>query len=357
MNTQRQAIAAAFARQARLCAATAAPVCSELLRRCTDDILRNGPIGALVADFAGDPAKGALPLRLLGALHAQALRGDAPQLAAHLPSTGGTPRWPAAFDAFVAAATQHADEVRRWLEHPPQTNEVGRSAAFAAGYLSIAAAAGAASPLPLHLRELGASAGLNLRWDRYALHLGGRSLGDAGSPVQLRPRWLGPPPPAAQLAVSSRRGCDLRPVDVRDAMARARLPAYVWADHADRAATMRAALELARGDDLVVEAADAADWLEQVLAEPPPAGATVVQHSSLWSYLDAATQRRIERLLDSAGARRTAAASLHWLRWEDPPGTDHHELRVRSWPGGRERLLASGQPHGRSIEWLAATGA
>ncbi len=59
----------------------------------------------------------------------------------------------------------HAETILSWLDSPPQTNEVARSAALigAARFLS------ALSPLPLRLLELGASAGLNLNFDRYHL--------------------------------------------------------------------------------------------------------------------------------------------------------------------------------------------
>ncbi|MGE3173642.1 MAG: DUF2332 domain-containing protein [Planctomycetota bacterium] len=346
----RTAIAAAFDRQQRLCADFDAPIYAELCRRGAEDVRRGGAIADLVTGFDGDPAAQALPLRVLAAAHARVLDGTAPHLAMHFPTAGGTPRWPDAFDALLDVLRDPATGVREWLGHPPQTNEVGRSAALLGGFVCAAATA----DLPLHLRELGASAGLNLRWDRYAYELGPARWGATGARPLLRPMWTGPPPPLATPAVASRRGCDLRPLDPRDDAVRRRLEAFVWPDHPERMDTLRAALDAARGDDLQIERSDAGEWLDAQLQCGWRGGALVVFHSSVWHYLPPSTRQRIERSLGAAGATASAAAPLHWLRWEDLPGSSLHELRLQSWPGGDDRLLAIGQPHGRWIEWLAA---
>jgi len=58
-----------------------------------------------------------------------------------------------------------------------------------------------------------------------------------------------------------------------------------------------------------------------------------------------------------ARERASARAPLYWLSWEDevvalPAQPRLHELRLRAWPGGEQRLLARGQPHADWIEWL-----
>ena len=74
----------------------------------------------------------------------------------------------------------HGEQLRAWLGHPPQTNEVGRAAALLGGLRHVAAEA----QLPIRLIEVGASAGLNLRADHFRV-TGTGSYGDERSKVLL----------------------------------------------------------------------------------------------------------------------------------------------------------------------------
>jgi len=55
----------------------------------------------------------------------------------------------------------------------------------------------------------------------------------------------------------------------------------------------------------------------------------------------------------TAGARASRDAPLAWLRME--PGGDRAELRLTTWPGDDQRLLATAGYHGHPI-WWEATG-
>jgi hypothetical protein len=351
------AVAAAFVRQAELCAQFAAPLYADLCRRAADEANAGGagsPLSELLRDFTGDPKAMALPLRVLAGVHAQALDGSAPALAAVFAAAGNAApgnAWRAWHDALAA----HVARVREWLDATPQTNEVGRSGALVPGFLVVAAERRA----PLRLLELGASAGLNLRWDRFRIETAGWSSGPAGARVVLRPRWRGEPPPPVTVAVASRRGCDRAPLDPRADATRLRLCAYVWPERHDRLRTLQYALDEAQLDDLAVERADAIDWLQARLAEPAPGVATVVYHSSFAGHLPPDARARLDAVLADAGRRATADAPLHRLQYEDEPLPDggaalRHELRLASWPPGDDRLLAHGQPHGDWIEWHGA---
>src|SRR3546814_4370403 len=90
--------------------------------------------------------------------------------------------------------TRHPGLLARYLQGPPQTNDPLRSAVLLGGFLTIAAATGR----PLALREIGASAGINLMWDAYAYDFGSWCFGDPlAAPLLLRADWQGPQPPAA----------------------------------------------------------------------------------------------------------------------------------------------------------------
>ena len=225
-----------------------------------------------------------------------------------------------------------------------------RAAVFLGGFMLVARAQG----MPLRMREMGCSAGLNLLWDRYRYQLGDTAWGPEGSPVRLQPQWEGASPAPVELTVASRKGVDQLPVDLGDPEQRFRLLSYVWADQTERVARVRAAQEIARLDPPPVDRGDAADWVEAELAELPEGETTVLYHSYVWSYLPAATQGRVRAALAAAGERAAAAgAGLAHLGFESVDGTEKTALTLTLWPGGERRVLADAHPHGRWVHWLA----
>jgi hypothetical protein len=344
----RPALAAAFARQARVCAGLDSPLYADLLGRIAADIAAGGPFADVVDGWTGDPARAFLPVRVAGTVHRLALEGAAPEVARHLPSLGGTPEpedlWRAVHAlAGTALATFRADAARA-----PQTNAVTRAAALLGGFLTVAQATG----LPLVTREIGASAGLVLRWDRYRYETDAFAWGDPAAPVTLKARWHGAPPPLTQAQVIGRRGCDLAPIDVTDAGARLRLESFVWPDQVARFRTLHAALADAAADPPAIDRAAAADWLADQLAARPDGAAFVLHHSYVWPYLAAEERARIVALLADAGAAATPARPLAWLRLEDRADGERCEVRLTLWPDGVERHLADCHPHGRWVSWI-----
>jgi hypothetical protein len=285
---------------------------------------------------ADDPGPSVVALRLMGAVHRLVLRGDAPELAAHYPSTGGRPgdAWP----AFVDVLRDHREELRRLVDNPVQTNEPGRCVALLGGFLEVARATG----LPLRLLEVGASAGLNLRFDRYRYALADERWGPPDSPLVIRSRLAGAgrPPLDTPLAVASRAGCDPRPVDPRTEEGRLTLTSYVWPDQLERLGRLGAALAVAGEVDAPVERAGAADWIEARLAEPAPRTATVVFHSIVMQYLPDEERERFERAVMSQ--------DVAWLRME--PADEAADVRLML--AREDRLIARAAYHGDFVEWL-----
>jgi hypothetical protein len=338
----------AFDWQVRACRIYACEIYARLMERCLEDLRAGGPVATLAARWTGPhPLQGLFPLRLAAAVHRLVLTGAAPDLARHYPTLGGSPRWPAAGDLFIAVVAENLDELGDQLERFPQTNEVARCSALLAAFLPLA-------HLPLRLWELGASAGLNLNWDRYRFELGAFRWGPPASVVRIRAEALGAPPegPAhVAIVIESREGCDLSPIDATSDDEAERLCSYVWPDQPQRLAALRGAIDVARRHPPRLARADAADWLAPRLAADPPDGVQrVVYHSALWPYLEEPVRRRIEEMLTRAGRRADSRTPLAWVRLE-------HEgepltLRVRSWPGGVERRLAEIHPHGLHVRWL-----
>jgi len=342
------ALAAAFRRQAGYCAELGSPLWSEAMEKVAADIEAGGIFARFLADWDGDLERGILPLRLFGGLHFLALGGEAPALAARLPSTGGRPDsefWP----VLCRTLAENEPLLRHFLDHPPQTNEVGRSAIFLGGFLEIAARSG----LPLSLHEIGASAGLNLCWDCFAFHLGPHRWAGSDPGLTLTAEWRGPAPRLdVQPVIAGRQACDRRPVDLADPEARLRLQGYVWPEHLDRLASLRAAIALASEIDVRVDAADALDWTARKLATRPGGQAMVIYHSVVLQYFDAASRRDFAGMIEAAGAQATTERPLAWLSFEQESPERDFELTLAYWPGGERRRLAKAQAHGRWIEWF-----
>ena len=329
--------------QGEACRNVGSPLYAGLLARVADDVEAAGPAWRVLDAFAAWPHGSAFGLRLMGAVNRLVLTGAAPDLAPHFaPGGDAAAAWP----AFHALIAERGNEVRELaLAYGVQTNDVGRCAALAPAFLAVSGGR------PLRLLEIGASAGLNLRFDRYRYD--GR-WGDPASPVQLRDRYEGAAPPfdPPRVDVAARSGCDPDPIDPTTDEGELTLLSFVWPDQAERVELLRGAIALARHVPVDVERAPAADWLERGLAEPPPEGvATVLFHSIVWQYLDEGERDRVRAAITRAGEAATAEAPLAWVRME-PDGADAR-VDVTTWPAGHHRLFARAGFHGRPVRWLA----
>jgi hypothetical protein len=339
-----EALAEMLRVQAGHCERLGSPLYADLLERAAVDVEEGGPTWKALRGHEDDPP-GSLPaLRLLGTAHRLALQGRAPELAAAYEAGDADAAWP----AFRALLEREREELRLGMGRPIQTNEVGRCAALLPGFLAVAAE----TSLPLRLLEVGTSAGLNLRWDRYRYEAGGFSWGDASSPLRLEFELGGGPLPDPQVTVSERRGCDAAPLDPTTEEGRLTLLAYLWPDQVERRRRLLAALEVVRDVPAEVERASAASWIAAQLREPRADVATVVFHSIVLQYLSEEERADFVGTIAAAGERATADAPLAWLRME--AAGNHADLHLTTWPGGEERHLARVGYHGTPVELLGA---
>ena len=347
-----QAVREHFAEQARICAEYGSPFTSELIAKLGDDIAAGGPAAALVNGWLGDPRVDALALRCAGALHAAVLTDRDVALSAQYPAQRSDWRMADVWPAARAYLAREADWVRDFLRLPPQTNEVRRSIALAAAFLHFAQGWRG----PIDTLELGASAGLNVNWDRFQFRTGSWRWGNAQSPVTVDTEWRGPPPPLPPVHVRRREACDLNPLDVRDPAQFLRLKAYIWADQSERLARFAAAAAMAR--DVRVERAEADAWLAQKLAARSMDAATVVCHSVFLQYPPQAAREAIIAKMESAGAKATPDAPLAWIRLEPGEifggarGLGAMVLDLTTWPEGERRVIATTDGHVRSVDAL-----
>jgi hypothetical protein len=313
------------------------------------DVAADGVCRAVLEPYAAEPHGRAVVLRFLAAVHELVLDGRAPDLAAHYPSAGGTPG-PDVGAVFLATVIDHVDELVARTADPIQTNEVGRSAALLGGFLVLAA-----TGLPLRVLEVGASAGLNLRFDHLRYEAGDDAFGPADSPVRFVDPWVGGRPRLdAPIRVAERRGCDVHPLDPADPAHQLRLRACLWPDQPDRRQRLDGAIAVAASVPAIIDRADAATWAVARLADPVPGVVTVVVHTIVAQYLTAATRHDLEAAIRAAGAAATPEAPVAWLCMEPATETEA-EVRLTLWPKPapvRTHVLARTAFHGPPVRWL-----
>ena len=335
---EKASLAERFRWQEPVFAIRGARLYEHLCREAAGELERVGPLHDLLGPYAAEPPRRLLPLRLLAAVHGWVLRGELPDLARHYPSAGGGRPPEGAWPLFRAACLERADELHHFLALPLQHNEVARAVPLACGFHLVAEETG----LPLRLLEVGASAGLLLRWDRYRDRPWFQALYGAQ------------PAAATRVEVAERCGCDLHPIDPTDPDQALRLRAYVWADLPAHLRMLEEAIEVCREVPAAVEQASGEEWLERRLADPSPGRVTVVFHSLLAGSAGDETMARLEEVVRRAGDRATVEAPLAYLRFEagaEPgPASNSRQAMMRvaitCWPGGEERLLAVADVNG-----------
>ncbi len=287
---------------------------------------------------------------LFAAVHDLLLRGVTHPLAAYYPSVTESPVSGDPFPAFRAFCHEYADDIRALLaSRRVQTNEVGRCALLLPALYTVASQSG---HLPLALIEVGASAGLNLLWDRYAYDYGtGRPYGSSPLVLTCELRGSVPPPlPDTPPAVSERVGLDLNPIDIRDDDAVRWLRALVWPDQPHRMRRLETAIILAQQKPPRLIAGDALARLPDLLAAAPLDTAVCVYHSFVLNQISQESRDQYYNLLADYSHRCDLYdVALEWI------GTPTPEIVLRAFHGGdvRETLLAACEPHGRWLDWRA----
>jgi hypothetical protein len=325
------------------------------MRGMAEDWEAGGPVRQVCAGYEDAPQGAVIQLRLLAGVFRLVLTGRAPGLRPYYACLGGDLPPEAVWPAMRPVIADHVAELREALSIPPQTNEVGRSAALLAGLFDLVAATGVGR---IRLLELGASGGLNLLPDRfrYTGSTGQQtwSWGDATSPVEMVDAIDGPLPPQ-DFTISSRRGCDPDPVDIGHADGRLLLTSFVWPFQLQRHVRLAAALEVAAPDPPPVDRATAAAWLPEQLASGLGDGLTVVWQSITRMYWPQSEISAVERILDDAGQRGPLGhVAMEYVDDQPMPA-----VITRLWRPGdriRQRHLGTAHHHGVPVRVTAPSG-
>lgn len=293
---------------------------------------------------------------LLAAVHFQLLRGAKHPLRRFYPNLNGAARVDNEdpFPCFKAFVDEHRAALAPLIASKvTNTNEVGRSAFLHAAFRVVASEAGA----PLHLVEIGPSAGLNQRWDRYGVRYRHGSevytVGPQDSPLTLdvELRGDGVPPLGATPKVASRVGLELNPVDLSDHGQRDWLRALVWPDQVARFVQLEKALAMSAEATPNIRAGDALALLPDALRELPESETVCVYHTFATYQFSEEMRQALDDMLVAVGLRRP----IWRLSIEGTLSGQAPMLLYAYRDGAKEkRTLADCSGHGTWLEWGTA---
>jgi hypothetical protein len=321
-----------------------APLYSSISARIAD-----APLLLNLMLAAPEPAR--VPVNLFAAVHDLLLADRSDRLARFYPNLTREPDRGDPMPEFLAFCSDRAGLIQASLATRfPQTNEIGRSALFLAGFDHLGPGVKA------HL-DLGASAGLNLLVDKLAYRdADGGVLGE--SEVVLDCSVRGEPNRLAGSLprIGGRLGLDVAPIDPADAAGVRWLKACVWPDQADRFHRLEAAIELRSRYPVEVWRGDVVDDLARAVDALAGDGHPVITTSWVLCYLDAGRQGEWLAELERLGSGR----DLSWL-WAEAPaqvgllpvgadlvGSQSTILGVSTWQDGvrTDTSLARCHQHG-----------
>jgi len=293
------------------------------------------------------------PNLLLAAVHALLLAGTTHPLRDCYPDLAAAPK-PArqAPQLFRDFCLSHTQAIAAMLaQRRVATNEPARAACL---YPALRLVAAARPGQPLHLVDIGASAGLNLLLDHFRFDYGPAGRHGALSPaLTLHCALSGrrPPLPPGRLPAGLRVGIDLAPLDVRQPADAAWLRALIWPEQRARAARLRQAIALARRRPPDVRRGDGVRLLPGLLAALPAGEPVCVMHAFTFNQVDASARRRVEARLH-AGAR---VRPLYRLGYEWGVGRAPR-LELEAYATSRSAgpmVLADACAHGSWLRWRA----
>ena len=297
------------------------------------------------------------PNMLFAAVQYLLLRGLDHPLSAHYPIISGGPRPPARpYPQFREFCLEHRERIVELIStRRTQTNVVSRCTCLLPAFAIVRRETSS----PLALVDIGASAGLNLNFDRYAYRYqrDGREVlrwGSTGARVRLQAELRGDgvlPSLASTIPVASRDGIDLDPVDLGNPDQLLWLRALIWPEHVERHQQLIDAATEFEQSDIRLHAGDAARILPRLIQSIPLEHALVVYSTiALYQFPRSSLQSVADTLAAASAARPVWQIALEG---NDP---ELSITRYRDGAGETEKL-ADASPHGWWIAWRANRGA
>ena len=256
--------------------------------------------------------------------------------------------------AFREFCLMHRDAIVDLLQkRRVQTNIVSRCSCLLPAFSMVSRKSNRA---PLHLIDLGASAGLNLNFHRYrytyshsckAALQWGDSLSNVHIYTQIEGNQLFSL--ETEIEIGCRIGIDVAPVDVNDIDSVNWLRALVWPEHAAHHSRLLAAIEEFKRFPANVLMGDAIERLPEAI-ECAAANHAVTVYSTISAYQFSETAR------GAIGPLLSRFSKQHpiWHIELERSANGQYELALTRYSSGsaaKRELLARASPHGLWLEW------
>ncbi len=247
-----------------------------------------------------------IPNLLFGAVHYLLLKGEIHNVREFYPSITKKPRDAAdSYGYFKDFCKQYADKIIPILENKlVQTNEVRRCAYLSPTFTHIYDMV----KKPLALIELGASAGLQLLWDKYKYSYGTNlTYGKMDSKVHIISELRSenyPVLPGAIPPVASRIGVDLHTIDIMKEEDRLWLNALIWPEHNERRDLFNKAAESIKENPVTLIDGNGVELLPDLIEEISRDYAICVFHTHVANQMPADVKERLLAQVKLIGSDR-----------------------------------------------------
>lgn len=292
---------------------------------------------------------------LFAAVHFLLLDGRTDPLAQFYPHLGGRedadPE--AAFPIFRDFCLRHETEIRTLIAaRVTNTNEVRRSVYL----MPLLHDAWREAGKPLHLVEMGPSAGLNLVLDRYGYRYhtpegAAIQVGDTRASLVLDAEWRGRLRDISIPPVARRIGLELNPVDLARADDRRWLKALLWPGRTERFHRLDAALALAVHNPPEIRSGSAIVTLEAAIQEAAQDTVPVVMHSVVMYQFAPELHEAFARIMERTSRQRLVMeVSCEYDGKGFPMVITRHESGV-----AHPSHVGEAHQHGEWLSWIDAT--
>ena len=291
------------------------------------------------------------PNMLFAAVQFLLLSGEEHALSSHYPIIAGEARvGTSAIADFRDFCIGHREAVIEIIRsRRTQTNVVRRCTCLLPAFSIVSQESG----LPLALIDIGASAGLNLNFDRYYYRYQSHgnkvvNWGSERSRIHLEAELNGSssfPSLAPIISVASRNGIDLNPVDLTNPDQLLWLRSLIWPEHVERHQQLIDAASEFNNSDICMHAGDATEVLPGLMASIPVEHALVVYSTIALYQFPNKSRERLSQALTRGSENRPV--------WQIALEGSQPTLSLTRYRNGVSdtEILADASPHGWWIKW------